>query len=201
MREQTPEVRLRCSDEIFEGSRIVEHRGWDQPNDAVRETGIEIQYSAIGDIRSDCDAKRSRRPLEALRKAKIVVFVRVGVDQAPWIEPRRRFGSSDARRRRTSAGSPCGRCFDFLAERAQFREACPRPASGKIERRLTSVSSGSGSRRFPFLALNQLRLLFAIRFKQFRRRFVVRVLRHELAADGEVEDGLAELLDLVGARW
>ena len=33
-----------------------------------------------------------------------------------------------------------------------------------------------------------------------RRRFVVRVLRHELAAHGEVEDGLAQLLDLVGAR-
>ena len=35
--------------------------------------------------------------------------------------------------------------------------------------------------------------------QQFRRRFVVRVLRHELAAHGEVEDGLAQLLDLVGA--
>ena len=34
----------------------------------------------------------------------------------------------------------------------------------------------------------------------FGRRFVVRVLRHEFAAHGEVEDGLAELLDLVGAR-
>ena len=28
---------------------------------------------------------------------------------------------------------------------------------------------------------------------------LLRVLRHELAADGEVEDGLAEVLDLVGA--
>src|ERR1700730_214132 len=33
-----------------------------------------------------------------------------------------------------------------------------------------------------------------------RRRFIVRVLRHELATYGEVEDGLAEVLDLVGAR-
>ena len=30
-------------------------------------------------------------------------------------------------------------------------------------------------------------------------RFVVRILRDELAADGEVEDGLAELLDVLGA--
>ena len=36
--------------------------------------------------------------------------------------------------------------------------------------------------------------------QQFRRWLVVRVLRHEFAAHGEVEDGLAELLDLVGAR-
>jgi hypothetical protein len=35
--------------------------------------------------------------------------------------------------------------------------------------------------------------------QQFRRGFVVRVLRHELAAHGEVKDGSAQLLDLVGA--
>ena len=31
-------------------------------------------------------------------------------------------------------------------------------------------------------------------------RFVLRVLRHQLAAHGKVEDGLAQALDLVGAR-
>src|SRR5680860_185902 len=36
--------------------------------------------------------------------------------------------------------------------------------------------------------------------QQFRRRLIVRVLRHEFAAGGEVEDGLTELPDLVGAR-
>ena len=39
----------------------------------------------------------------------------------------------------------------------------------------------------------------AIRFNNVRCRFVVWVLWDELAADGEVEDGLAEGFDLVGA--
>ena len=36
--------------------------------------------------------------------------------------------------------------------------------------------------------------------EQFGCRFVVRILRDEFATDGEVEDGLAELLDVFGAR-
>lgn len=40
--------------------------------------------------------------------------------------------------------------------------------------------------------------------KQFGNRFVVMVLGNEFAADGEVENGLAELFDLVrasGEAW
>ena len=44
------------------------------------------------------------------------------------------------------------------------------------------------------------------RFEQFRRRFVIRILRDEFAAHGEVEDSLAQLLDCSGrvvrrGRW
>ena len=44
--------------------------------------------------------------------------------------------------------------------------------------------------------LNQPRLLRLNPLEQFRDRFVAGVLGDELAADGEVEDGLAELLDV-----
>ena len=37
-------------------------------------------------------------------------------------------------------------------------------------------------------------------FQKLAHRFIVRILRDEFAADGEVEDGLAELLDVFGAR-
>ena len=44
-----------------------------------------------------------------------------------------------------------------------------------------------------------MRLFDSNSFDQFRRRFVVGILRYEFAADGEVEDGLAKLLDVFGA--
>ena len=47
--------------------------------------------------------------------------------------------------------------------------------------------------------LHQPRLLGRDAFQQCRRRFVLWVLRYKAAKDGEVEDGLAELLDLIGA--
>ncbi len=47
--------------------------------------------------------------------------------------------------------------------------------------------------------LHQPHLLYHNPLQQFRRRFVVRVLFHQLAAHGKVEDGLAEGLDLVEA--
>jgi hypothetical protein len=43
-------------------------------------------------------------------------------------------------------------------------------------------------------------LLLCNPLQQFRRWFVIRVLRHEFATHREVEDGLAQGLDLVGAR-
>ena len=36
--------------------------------------------------------------------------------------------------------------------------------------------------------------------QKLRSGFVIRILGYEFAADGEVEDGLAELLDVFGAR-
>jgi hypothetical protein len=48
--------------------------------------------------------------------------------------------------------------------------------------------------------LYQSRLLRRGALQEFRRRFVVRILRHKAATDGEVEDGLPQLLDLLGAR-
>ena len=38
-----------------------------------------------------------------------------------------------------------------------------------------------------------------IRFSSSRRRFIRRILLHELAPDGEVENGLPEVFDLIGA--
>ncbi len=55
----------------------------------------------------------------------------------------------------------------------------------------------------PFLTspvLINFSLLSQDTLEQFGCRFVVRILRDEFAADGEVEDGLAELLDVFGAR-
>jgi hypothetical protein len=40
---------------------------------------------------------------------------------------------------------------------------------------------------------------YAETFEEFQRWLIIGVLLQELAADGEIKDGLAELLDLVGA--
>ncbi len=46
-------------------------------------------------------------------------------------------------------------------------------------------------------SLHKLRLLRLNSLEKFVRRFVIAVLGHEPPADGEVEYGLVELLDLV----
>jgi hypothetical protein len=55
-----------------------------------------------------------------------------------------------------------------------------------------------------FLARNgasvpELRPLLRYPLQQLRSWFVVRVLQHELAADGKIEKSLTELLDQIGA--
>jgi hypothetical protein len=86
------------------------------------------------------------------------------------------------------------------AKCAHLRKASPCPSDGQIERRLIDVDIRQRVLTFGLTLFDELRLLFRDPLQQFRRRFVVRVLRHELAAHGEVEDGLAEVLDLVRAR-
>ena len=53
---------------------------------------------------------------------------------------------------------------------------------------------------FRVFVAQQFRLLLRDPFQQFRRRFVVPILRHQLAVYSEAENGLAQLADLVRAR-
>ena len=61
------------------------------------------------------------------------------------------------------------------------------------------LTGGKGFDFFIVPLFSSLTWSDAIRSQQFRGRFVVWVLGDELAADGEVEDGLAEGFDLVWA--
>jgi hypothetical protein len=86
---------------------------------------------------------------------------------------------------------------DGIADRLQI---CDRPS---IRYREAVIRAGKVFDLFNLLKLTlfrQPRLLLRDPLQQFRSWFVVAILRHQLAAHGKVEDGLAELLDLVGAR-
>ena len=92
---------------------------------------------------------------------------------------------------RPAARSACNQIAN-LTERDRGHD-CGSSSVNLVGSRKGCLGCGDGTR------LDQSRLLLGYPLQHFRCWFILRVLRHEFAADGEVEDGLAELLDLVGA--
>ena len=83
------------------------------------------------------------------------------------------------------------RLRDFLPSIAgHFADGCPTPILRQVERRLFHVGK---QLRLPDLTrLHQPHLLLRDPLQQFRRRLVARILRHELAAHGQIENEAAQ---------
>ena len=71
-------------------------------------------------------------------------------------------------------------------------KSCPDPTVGHPQRRSSSTHRRQRLRLLATSFRLQPRLFPRNPLEQFARRFVVRVLRHQLAHDGELEDGLLE---------
>src|SRR3990170_8130756 len=83
---------------------------------------------------------------------------------------------------------------------ADICQAFPEPASRGKKRLVVLSNQRKRVLLSDFPLFYQPRLLRLNPFQQFRRRFILGVLRDEFAADGKIQDGLPELLDVFGAR-
>ena len=82
---------------------------------------------------------------------------------------------------------------------AELAKPDPLPASRQIKSCFIFIDWWQRFLLFECPTLQKLRFLLRNSAQQLCRRFVIRVLLHQLPPHGEVQDGLAEGFDLVGA--
>jgi hypothetical protein len=97
-------------------------------------------------------------------------------------------------------------CRNLLAlgyaadDHEQVVEGRERPTFGKIEPHIGAAQLRDWWADAKTFICASADLCLLQPLQQFRRRLVVRILRYQLATHSKVKDGLAQLLDLVGAR-